>query len=334
MAYAECKVCCESDPTKRLQPRGLEAAAPCARACSPVCQVYRKSDGVLMARGWHVKHIAPPAGLVGLGPRLLLALRPDVMWWVLSMVLRPRDREIKLPLRGGEVLSFGTGAAVREAAGRWDENEAPPPAEVTNPALSAFEPATGLRRDEEGKLAYFKAFGAHAATPMQGWDAPLASALTRIERAPPPLPAPPPADARRAGHREEECGAFESSNVPPHSTPVEPAVTWALAVAPPHLNTFGALQGGCSASLVDVLGSAAVAVGDEHSCGVATSLEVQYVSAARRGEVLEWSATILKRGKRLVIAEVRATAPARGGAARRLVVVGTVTKSMRGAPAK
>jgi len=57
--------------------------------------------------------------------------------------------------------------------------------------------------------------------------------------------------------------------------------------------------------------------------------------------VLEWSATVLKRGKRLVTAEVRATAPARGGGgggngggARRLVVVGTVTKSMRGTPAK
>ena len=57
--------------------------------------------------------------------------------------------------------------------------------------------------------------------------------------------------------------------------------------------------------------------------------------------MLEWSATVLKRGKRLVTAEVRATAPARGGGggsngggARRLVVVGTVTKSMRGTPAK
>ena len=62
--------------------------------------------------------------------------------------------------------------------------------------------------------------------------------------------------------------------------------------------------------------------------------------------MLEWSATVLKRGKRLVTAEVRATAPARGGScgdgggggngggARRLVVVGTVTKSMRGTPAK
>ena len=61
--------------------------------------------------------------------------------------------------------------------------------------------------------------------------------------------------------------------------------------------------------------------------------------------MLEWSASVLKRGTRLVTAEVRATAPARGGscggggggngggAARRLVIVGTVTKSMRGTPA-
>ena len=145
-----------------------------------------------MARGWHVKHVAPPPGLPGLGPRLLLALRPDMMRWVLGRVLMPRDGDLKLALPGGEALSFGTGAAAREAAGRWDENEAPPPAEVTGPALSAVEPDTGLRRDEAGKLAYFKAFGAHAATPMQGWDAPLAGALTRTERSPPPPPPPPP----------------------------------------------------------------------------------------------------------------------------------------------
>jgi len=50
---------------------------------------------------------------------------------------------------------------------------------------------------------------------MQGWDAPLAGALTRTERAP-----------QRA--------------VPPHATPAEPALTWTLAVAPAHLNAFGA----------------------------------------------------------------------------------------------
>ena len=217
---------------------------------------------------------------------------------------------------------------------RCDEDEPSPPPGVTNPALSAVEPATGLQRDEAGKLAYFQTFGEHAATPMQGWDAPLAGALTRTEPAPPPPPAPLHAAARRAEHTEEDQATFEERNAPPHSTPAEPAVAWALAVAPPHLNALGALHGGCSASLVDVLGSAAVALGDGHSCGIATSLEVQYLAAARRGEVLEWSATILKRGKRLVTAEVRATAPARAGAARRLVVVGTVTKSMRGAPVK
>ena len=132
---------------------------------------------------------------------------------------------------------------------------------------------------------------------MQGWDAPLAGALTRTERAPPPPPPPPPPPAPlpkaplptavgRAACREEERtpARGERSSVPPHSTPAEPAVTWALAVASAHLNAFGALHGGCSASLVDVLGSAAVAVGDGHSCGVATSLEVQYVSAARRAD--------------------------------------------------
>ena len=69
------------------------------------------------------------------------------------------------------------------------------------------------------------------------------------------------------------------------------------------------------------------AAGDEHECGVAVNLDVQYASSAKSGEVVEWSAKMLKRGGRLASVEVRAT-----GKNGRLVAVGTVTKSLRGKP--
>ena len=101
-----------------------------------------------------------------------------------------------------------------------------------------------------------------------------------------------------------------------------------MRIGDAHANTFGALHGGCTASLVDVLGSAKIAFEDPLECGVAVSLEVQYCAPAKRGEEIEWTAHVLKRGGRLASVEVRA-AVVDGGRAR-LVAVGTVSKSMRG----
>jgi uncharacterized protein (TIGR00369 family) len=50
-----------------------------------------------------------------------------------------------------------------------------------------------------------------------------------------------------------------------------------LRVDSRHLNPFGALHGGCSACLVDVLGTAAIAAGNDVECGVATNLTVEYL---------------------------------------------------------
>ena len=54
-----------------------------------------------MARGWHVKHVAPP----GLGPRLLLALSPEVLRWALNWLLIPRDYELALAFKGGALVT-------------------------------------------------------------------------------------------------------------------------------------------------------------------------------------------------------------------------------------
>ena len=55
MAYAECKVRRIPHSTAPLVLcSSLQPLPPTVR---PSRQVYRKSDGVLMARGWHVKHV-------------------------------------------------------------------------------------------------------------------------------------------------------------------------------------------------------------------------------------------------------------------------------------
>ena len=63
---------CAPDEEVRLVPSVLKLGATLAYT---ECKLYRLSDGVLMARGWHVKHVVPP----GLAPTLLLALRPALL---------------------------------------------------------------------------------------------------------------------------------------------------------------------------------------------------------------------------------------------------------------
>ena len=103
------------------------------------------------------------------------------------------------------------------------------------------------------------------------------------------------------------------------------AVVWKLDVREAHGNTFSALHGGCSASLVDVLGSAVIAMGDAHECGVAIALDVHYASPAKVGDVVTWRAKTAKRGGRLVTVDVKATS-SKG----KVVCYGSVTKSLRG----
>ena len=275
------------------------------------CYVRRASDSVLMARGWHVKYVATPRVLAP-----LFALRAPLACMLMRRVLvgPRRIREI-----GGVTLVLGAAdpppAEVRrggddaleprsggEALGGDTGRSEPPRGE--HAFDSEREPATGLARDDAGKRAYFATFGA-AGRPMQGWDAPLRGSLA-LER-------------RGAG---EPAGCAQPATWLKRGD--DPS-TWRMVVGREHCNPYGVLHGGCTASLVDVLGSAEIAFGDAHECGVAVGLEVQYCASAKAGDVLEWSATILRRGGRLATVEVRAT-DARG----RLVCVGTVTKSLRG----
>lgn len=87
-------------------------------------------------------------------------------------------------------------------------------------------------------------------------------------------------------------------------------------------NPSGALHGGCTAMLVDVIGTSALArekAANGESCGVATNLDVQY-GAAGKGKV-EFQTTVLNLGAR--VATVKVIARDSKG---RLVAQGTVTK--------
>ena len=75
---------------------------------------------------------------------------------------------------------------------------------------------------------------------------------------------------------------------------------WELTVGKQVTNPMGALHGGCIATLVDIFGTAAIAL-SAPECGVASSLSVQYVSSAAMKSTVAWTAEIVKRGKRLVV---------------------------------
>ena len=244
------------------------------------CKLYRTSDNTLMARGWHVKHVAAPNRLIA----LLLAVRPSIMDLILTRIASP-GRVIRI---GRRTFRFG---------GPIDGVKEPLHASAFD---KVTEPDTGLPRNEAGKLQYFSKFG-EVGRPFQGWDKSLAGSL-------------------QLAH-----GGVANGDAAPG--------VWILRVDKAQANSFMALHGGCTASLVDVLGSAVVAFGDAYECGVAVALDVQYASCAMCGEDVEWTAQIIKRGGRLVTAEVKAMAIGKsssGTERRRLIALGTVTKSLRG----
>ena len=173
----------------------------------------------------------------------------------------------------------------RPAAAASSAPHAPPAVAPTT------DRATGLPLTEAGKVTYFANHVGGAQRPLQGFDATCDGVLT--------------ADAANQAQSQTQ--------------------KWELTVGKQVTNPMGALHGGCIATLVDIFGTAAIAL-SAPECGVASSLSVQYVSSAAMKSTVAWTAEIVKRGKRLVVVEV--TARDRKG---RLVARGCVTKTLRGA---
>ena len=175
----------------------------------------------------------------------------------------------------------------RPAAAASSAPHAPPAVAPTT------DRATGLPLTEAGKVTYFAKHVGGAQRPLQGFDASVDGVLT--------------ADA---ANQAPISGSWWE---------------WELTVGKQVTNPMGALHGGCIATLVDIFGTAAIAL-SAPECGVASSLSVQYVASAAMKTTVAWTAEIVKRGKRLVVVEV--TARDRKG---RLVARGCVTKTLRGA---
>lgn len=71
---------------------------------------------------------------------------------------------------------------------------------------------------------------------------------------------------------------------------------------PEHLNSGGGLHGGFTASLVDMLTTAALMSKDSHP-GVSVDLKVSYLKGAKEGDSVLVDATTVKAGRKLAYLE-------------------------------
>jgi len=80
-------------------------------------------------------------------------------------------------------------------------------------------------------------------------------------------------------------------------------ITCTLPVTPEVQNRYGTLHGGCTATLVDTVGSAALVTMSLKS-GVSLSISVNYISAMPGGEDAEIDARVVKLGKTIATIDV------------------------------
>ncbi|XP_038627229.1 acyl-coenzyme A thioesterase 13 [Tachyglossus aculeatus] len=101
-------------------------------------------------------------------------------------------------------------------------------------------------------------------------------------------------------------------------------VTCQLKVGEEHTNRGGTLHGGLTATLVDVVSTAALLHTERGRPGVSVDMNITYVSPAYIGEEILITAHILKQGKTLAFATVDMTNKTTG----KLVAQGRHTKHL------
>ncbi|XP_029446634.1 acyl-coenzyme A thioesterase 13 [Rhinatrema bivittatum] len=77
-----------------------------------------------------------------------------------------------------------------------------------------------------------------------------------------------------------------------------------MKVEEEHTNVNGTLHGGMTASLVDVVSTAALLYTERGSAGVSVDMNITYMNAAKLGESILITAQILKQGRSLGFATV------------------------------
>ncbi|KAI8469026.1 MAG: HotDog domain-containing protein [Monoraphidium minutum] len=96
-----------------------------------------------------------------------------------------------------------------------------------------------------------------------------------------------------------------------------------MRAARKHANRYGTMHGGCIATLVDVIGSAAIITQADRG-GVSLSITTHYLRPMAIGEVVEIEATVAKIGKQIGTAVVSLRDAASGA----LVAQGTHVKAL------
>ncbi|KAK1323345.1 hypothetical protein QJS10_CPA02g00525 [Acorus calamus] len=81
-------------------------------------------------------------------------------------------------------------------------------------------------------------------------------------------------------------------------------VVCSLKVPPRLLNTGNFMHGGATASLVDVIGSAAIFAAGYRTSGVSLEISISYLDAAYVGEEIEIEAKVLRVGKAIGVVSV------------------------------
>jgi acyl-coenzyme A thioesterase 13 len=98
-----------------------------------------------------------------------------------------------------------------------------------------------------------------------------------------------------------------------------------LTVGVPHSNSYGTLHGGCTATLVDIVGTMAALTVDPLRPGVSVDMHISYLAAARVGQRVVCVGHCHKMGGRLAFTSVELFLEREGGA---LVARGSHTKAL------
>ncbi|KAJ1201154.1 hypothetical protein NDU88_004969 [Pleurodeles waltl] len=95
-----------------------------------------------------------------------------------------------------------------------------------------------------------------------------------------------------------------------------------MRVEEEHTNKFGTLHGGMTATLIDVVSTAALIYTERAIPGVSVDMNITYTNAAKIGDSVLITAQILKQGRSLAFATVDVTDKATG----KLIAQGRHTK--------
>mmetsp|Transcript_18359 Transcript_18359/g.59761 ORF Transcript_18359/g.59761 Transcript_18359/m.59761 type:complete len:157 (+) Transcript_18359:2-472(+) len=138
----------------------------------------------------------------------------------------------------------------------------------------------------------------------------------------------PPA-AQKFLEKMLDSGLFESNSIRDLKVlSVSPGFCKAsLPVTPKVANRYGTLHGGCIATLVDVVGSAALVTASSLS-GVSVEISTSYIGPAKVGEEVLVEARLLKQGRSLAVIQVDLTVSGTGAR----VAQGRHTKFLPGTP--